>query len=353
MRSEKIRSRVVRTSRPRSKRRRRRSEESRDGVRSGQCATSGRRLVQKPQGNILFFPGNGRDLRVTSLTRIPKFGISLTVNNRWRRCANGSGLDRDSRLFQPRETIGQKRKIRAICSAFSNAGLSKAKQSDVPTQHNTHTRTPSNARVVTSMASSDDDVTRPPEEGLTVSASIGPRFGNAGVWREAVANSYYAARADEDEISLRVAEADREAREFGEVEENNARRRDGPSRNASRRATARIPEARRPRRLRRWTPKGAGKKAEIMRLLEVGRGEQDAARANLAPAPVRRRVSRGDEEDGRVLEHGGVYADTALWRRHEAEWREFMETARGMSIIRKRQIPSPRRAARRCTVTSS
>lgn len=57
VRSEKIRSRVVRTSRPRSKRRRRRSEESRDGVRSGQCATSGRRLVQKPQGNILFLPG--------------------------------------------------------------------------------------------------------------------------------------------------------------------------------------------------------------------------------------------------------------------------------------------------------
>ena len=100
---------------------------------------------------FFFFPGNGRDLRVTSLTRIPKFGISLTVNNRWRRCANGSGLDRDSRLFQPRETIGQKRKIRAICSAFSNAGLSKLpKQSDFPTQHNTHTRTPSNARVVTS-----------------------------------------------------------------------------------------------------------------------------------------------------------------------------------------------------------
>ena len=43
--------------------------------------------------------------------------------------------------------------------------------------------------------------------------SISPRFGAAGAWNEAVANTYYARQADEDEVSKRVAEAGREARE--------------------------------------------------------------------------------------------------------------------------------------------
>ena len=64
-----------------------------------------------------------------------KFGIFSNGKQSMGRCENGSGLDRDSRLFQPGETIGQKRKIRAICSAFSNAGLSKAIGRPNATQH--------------------------------------------------------------------------------------------------------------------------------------------------------------------------------------------------------------------------
>jgi hypothetical protein len=59
----------------------------------------------------------------------------------------------------------------------------------------------------------DDDEEEPKWEGLAVKPSIGPRFGAAGAWNEAVANTYYARQADEDEVSKRVAEAGREARE--------------------------------------------------------------------------------------------------------------------------------------------
>ena len=59
----------------------------------------------------------------------------------------------------------------------------------------------------------DDEEEEPKWEGLAVKPSIGPRFGAAGAWNEAVANTYYARQADEDEVSKRVAEAGREARE--------------------------------------------------------------------------------------------------------------------------------------------
>ena len=59
----------------------------------------------------------------------------------------------------------------------------------------------------------DDDEEEPKWEGLAVKPSIGPRFGAAGAWNEAVANTYYARQADKDEVSKRVAEAGREARE--------------------------------------------------------------------------------------------------------------------------------------------
>ena len=44
---------------------------------------------------------------------------------------------------------------------------------------------------------------------------------------------------------------------------------------------------------------------------------------------------------GEVLNHGGVYADTALWRKHEEKWEHFSEYARGQSIIRPWDVPWP------------
>ena len=187
---------------------------------------------------------------------------------------------------------------------------------------------------------SDDDGTRPPEEGLTVSPSIGPRFGNAGVWREAVANSYYAARADEDEISLRVAEADREAREAARWREECEKERRAIAERIKARHGAYPPKPAPP------TPaemdaRRAQKKGEIMRLSKREEENKMLRARILPPHQYDGEFPEELRKHGRVLEHGGVYADTEFWRRHEAEWEEFMETARGMSIIRKRQIPFP------------
>ena len=175
---------------------------------------------------------------------------------------------------------------------------------------------------------------------MTVSPSIGPRFGNAGVWREAVANSYYAARADEDEISLRVAEADREAREAARWREECEKERRAIAERIKARHGAYPPKPAPP------TPaemdaRRASKKAEIMRLSKRDEENKMLRARILPPHQYDGEFPEELRKHGRVLEHGGVYADTELWRRHEAEWEEFMETARGMSIIRKRQIPFP------------
>ena len=85
----------------------------------------------------------------------------------------------------------------------------------------------------------------------------------------------------------------------------------------------------------------ARKKVEIMRLSKRDEENKMLRARILPPHQYDGEFPEEMRKHGRVLEHGGVYADTALWRRHEAEWEEFMETARGMSIIRKRQIPFP------------
>ena len=246
-------------------------------------------------------------------------------------------MDRDSRLFQPggddwSETEDSRRFARrSQMPASPSIGRPNA----------THTL----AATVTLASShqmewSDDDGTRPPEEGLTVSPSIGPRFGNAGVWREAVANSYYAARADEDEISLRVAEADREAREAARWREECEKERRAIAERIKARHGAYPPKPAPP------TPaemdaRRAQKKGEIMRLSKREEENKMLRARILPPHQYDGEFPEELRKHGRVLEHGGVYADTELWRRHEAEWEEFMETARGMSIIRKRQIPFP------------
>ena len=102
--------------------------------------------VQKP--HILFLPGKWpRISTLTSLTRIRNLAFSLTVNNRWADARTVRDWTAIRDCSSPGETIGQKRKIRAICSAFSNAGLSMHHRTS---QRNTHTRSHGNARVVTS-----------------------------------------------------------------------------------------------------------------------------------------------------------------------------------------------------------
>jgi hypothetical protein len=99
----------------------------------------------------------------------------------------------------------------------------------------------------------DDDEEEPKWEGLAVKPSIGPRFGAAGAWNEAVANTYYARQADKDEVSKRVAEAGREARETVLWREQCAKETAAIA-IVSSTATARILPSQ-PRRLpRRWTP---------------------------------------------------------------------------------------------------
>lgn len=187
----------------------------------------------------------------------------------------------------------------------------------------------------------DDDEEEPTWEGLAVKPSIGPRFGAAGAWNEAVANTYYARQADEDEVSKRVAEAGREARETVLWREQCAKETAAiANRILDRHGT--YPSKPTPPTPAEVDAKRERNRAEMLR--KAKQAEEDKMiRAKIIPP---NRFPPGSFNDafkrrGEVLNHGGVYADTALWRKHEEKWEHFSEYARGQSIIRPWDVPWP------------